>query len=165
MCLLVETGGERWLADVGFGSQTLREPLAYEPGATADQDGWWYRLGADDPGRLQAPGPDGWFDLYRFDEVPQHHVDIVMSNHYTATHPSSAFFGRLIAQGRGDEEHHGLIGTSLTTTTVDGQQRRRELAPAEVPDVLERDFGIRLDDDEGAAVVDRLERDAGSSTH
>lgn len=157
MCLLVDAQGERWLADVGFGSQTLREPLRYEPGREADQDGWRYRLAADDGGLLQAAGPQGWLDLYRFDEVPQHHVDIVMSNHYTATHPSSAFVGRLIAQGRGDDERHGLIDTSLTTTTVDGRERRRDLAPAQVPDVLDADFGIHLDDAEAAAVVDALE--------
>ncbi|MDY7103871.1 MAG: arylamine N-acetyltransferase [Actinomycetota bacterium] len=162
MCLLVEHDGDRWLADVGFGSQTLREPITYRAGATAVQDGWGYRLATTgsttgDLARLQAAdGPDRWLDLYVFDEVAQHHVDIGLSNHYTATHPQSRFIGRLIAQHRGDDERHVLIDTELTTTTVDGAVRRTDVAPDRVPDLLASDFGIRLSPHEAAAVVDRL---------
>lgn len=146
MCLVVEAEGTTWLADVGFGGQTLRYPISHEVGAEAEKAGWAYRLAQTGATwRLQSRGSEGWYDLYVFREEPQHHVDVEVANHYTATHPASPVVGRLIAQKRGDRERRTVIDTTLTTTTPDGGEARRELAVAEVPDVLEREFAVRLD--------------------
>ncbi len=159
MCLVVEGGGGRWLADVGFGSQTLRTPLPWVDGAADEQDGWPYRLVRSmETWRLQSRNGDGWFDLYLIDESPQHLVDFEVANHFTATHPSSPFVGRLIAQHRGPGARLGLIDTELTTTCPGGAGTSRRVRAGEVPAILVRDFGIRLTAAERAAIVHTLER-------
>jgi N-hydroxyarylamine O-acetyltransferase len=92
--LLLRVIDERadWLADVGFGGGGLLDPLPFEVGAESDQEGWRYRLIEDGPELVvQTFQDDAWIDMYGFIAEPVQHVDIEVSNWYTATHPTSSF--------------------------------------------------------------------------
>lgn len=100
--LLVTIDGQDWIADAGFGgSYSPVMPLIEGAEATAP-DGALFRLIRDDrgwvllrdgnPATTDGRGSDeGWVDQFSFtlDEVPP--IDLVMSNHWTATAPGTRF--------------------------------------------------------------------------
>ena len=90
---LVSIGGEDWIADVGFGANGLRAPVALRCGIINEQDGQRFRLvDADMYGTmLQLEQAQGWQDLYSFELGHVCPADIEMGNHHTSTHPSSLF--------------------------------------------------------------------------
>jgi N-hydroxyarylamine O-acetyltransferase len=98
MCLCVQIGSMRWIADVGFGGEGLLMPVPMN-GETAQQYLWQYRLfqESDDLWVLQSAG-NGWNDLYAFTLEPQHDVDFVMANYYVSTYPESPFVRSLTVQ-------------------------------------------------------------------
>ncbi|HVA19836.1 MAG TPA: arylamine N-acetyltransferase [Solirubrobacteraceae bacterium] len=90
--------GGAWHADVGFGSGTLLEPLPWGPGAEHEQAGWSFRVLERGPQWvLQTLEAGDWIDVYGFLPVPVPHVDIEMSNWWTATHPESSFVTGFLA--------------------------------------------------------------------
>lgn len=148
MCLCVEAGGERWLADVGFGGDGLLEPVLIKPGATVSQGsaGWEYRLAGLDgtTWALESRRPEGWLDLYVFTFEPKWPVDYRVFNWYTSTHPRSAFTSRVIAQKAGDDGRLSLIGDELTITGAGWEREVRAVHGPEIVRILADDFGLPL---------------------
>lgn len=149
--LLVEAGDTRWLADVGFGSEGLVEPIPFRDGATTTVGSWTWRLDHDGDWVLRALHDDGWFDLYAFALERQHHVDFVVANHFTATHPSSPFVDRLVVHRTGPYVRHSLHGAELTTRRATGTATRA-LSDTELPDVLRDTFALALSPGELARI-------------
>lgn len=98
MCLCVQIGNRRWIADVGFGGEGLLMPVPMD-GKAVQQYLWEYRLFQEPDGVwvLQSAG-DGWNDLYAFTLEPQHDVDFMMANYYVSTYPESPFVRTLTVQ-------------------------------------------------------------------
>jgi len=115
MALLVDAGGQRWLADVGFGGATPLDPMPLVPDQPVRQGFWAYRLVVEPAGIwvLQTWQDDTWTDLYAFTEEPQYQPDIEMANHFTATHWSSRFVHTLTAQLPGPRVQLNLRGRQL----------------------------------------------------
>jgi N-hydroxyarylamine O-acetyltransferase len=157
MTLRVSAGSERWLADVGFGSGLL-EPLPFDATGPHAQGGWAFELVATGPAAwdLRERRGEEWLTGYRLDDQLQHHADVVVANHFTATHPSSPFVGQAVALRKDAESIHRLVDRRLTVTGPDGSTEERELGHAELGDALHDVFGISLDADELARLVDRL---------
>ena len=145
MVLRVPVDGEAWLADVGFGSIGLVEPIPLRDGAAALQGGFAYRLRRD--GHLwilavrDADGVDS--DLYEFGDDPQTPMDVEVANHYTSTHPDSIFRKTLTIQRTARDRRTILRGDVLT--------RMREGRTVEVPfprerlrEVAREEFAIEL---------------------
>jgi N-hydroxyarylamine O-acetyltransferase len=64
-------------------------------------------------------------------------------NWFTATHPASRFVNNLVAARVVGADRLTLFNTELTLQRRDGRREHRSLAgPAELHDVLTRDFGI-----------------------
>jgi N-hydroxyarylamine O-acetyltransferase len=155
MMLLVTVDGEQWLTDVGFGAGLI-EPMPLREN-TMQQGGWTFRLVYDDEQWvLKALGSRGWIDQYAFAIERLYPSDYDMANHYTATWPRSAFVTRLVAQGRDDQEHRTLAGTELTISGPEGERSKQALTPEETADVLRDQFGVELNDDELARLVEKL---------
>lgn len=151
MLLAVRAGGSWWLADVGFGADGLVEPVPLEDGATSQQGAWTFRVAREDGSwswALQSRQADGWLDLYGFTLEPQHPIDYVMANHFTSTHPLSAFTRVATAQRTGPDRRLVLRGRLLRETAHDGVVDEREVGAAELDEVLRERFGIVLADDE-----------------
>jgi len=117
VALAIDVAGERWLADVGFGSWGLLVPVPLRAGEY-EQYGWSYRV-ARESGLwvLQAPVGGVWQDLYIFSDEPQFPVDFIPANHYISTHPDSRFVQTLTVQRVAPDIRRVLKNTELVSTT------------------------------------------------
>lgn len=147
LVLRVEHEGESLLADVGFGLGVMFEPIPFEPGEVHEQEGWRYQLVRDGE-ELVLRGTDAegeWADLYGFIPRPVPPVDIEISNWFTTAHPQSLFVqGLLIAAQSPDGTRRALSDWGELRLTVQrpGESTVTPLSRAEIPDALERHFGL-----------------------
>jgi N-hydroxyarylamine O-acetyltransferase len=157
LTLRVAAAGERWLADVGFGSGLL-EPLPFDGGGAHRQGGWTFALAQIAPSawELRERLGEEWLTAYQFDDQRQHAADIVMANHFTATHPRSPFVGKPVLVRKDERVLRRLAGRRFTFTRPDGTTEEREIGDAEVARALRDVFGLPLGDDEVAQVLAKL---------
>ncbi|HYW26439.1 MAG TPA: arylamine N-acetyltransferase [Terriglobales bacterium] len=157
MTLLVLAEGRPWLADVGFGGDGLLDPIPLEPDRPCRQGGWMYRVVREHEWNwaVQSQRPDGWLDLYGFALEPQHPIDYVMANHFTSTHPLSAFTRVATAQRAAPDRRLTLRGRLLTETLPDGTAEERLVGAGELDDLLRERFGIALGAEDLGRLSDR----------
>ena len=126
MTLHARAGGERWLADVGFGLGLL-EPLPWGDTGPHPQGGWAYRLVAVGERTWQVRERQGetWTALYRFSEEPQHASDVVVANYFTSNHPSSPFVGRPVVIRKEPHSRLRLHGRQLSRRLERGAPAHR----------------------------------------
>ena len=91
--ILVEAGGNQWLADVGFGNDGMIAPLILEQNTEQTQFAHTYRLITDSKLGyiLQKKNADGYYPLYACTLDACSPEDFLMSNHFTSTFPESFF--------------------------------------------------------------------------
>lgn len=94
--------------------------------------------------------PEGWSDLYTFTLEPQRHIDYVVVNHFTATHPSSPFVGQLAALRAEADVQYQLRDRQLRLVRPDGVAEVRSLTATGRIAVLKDPFGIVLSAEEEA---------------
>jgi len=146
MLLLVSIGGERYIADVGFGGLTLTAPLRLEPDIEQATPHEPHRLLLED-GKyaLQAKIAGEWQTLYVFDLTPQETADYEVSNWYLCNHPQSQFVRGLICARAAPDKRHALRNNRYAVHTPDGRTERRVIADvAELRRVLRDEFGIAV---------------------
>jgi N-hydroxyarylamine O-acetyltransferase len=145
LVLRVRHGGEPLLAEVGFGSGTLLEPISFEPCGTCEQSGWRYRLVVEGKELvLQSADEGAWRDLYAFAPEPVPMVDVETSNWFTCTYPRSPFVTGLIVAQRADGSRVSLSdwsGTALTELTPT-ESKVTPVAREAIPELLQRVFGL-----------------------
>ncbi|PRY35174.1 arylamine N-acetyltransferase family protein [Umezawaea tangerina] len=145
-----------WISDVGFGSSPL-EPLELQEGNESTQGAWHYRLTREaDLWILHSHRDNTWIAVHAFTEQTRYPVDLVVTNHYNATHPNSPFNTRLLAQHVTDNRLVMLDNTKLMTVTPPADRTDRTLEPDEVAQVLDTTFGIKLNKDEAAKATKKL---------
>jgi N-hydroxyarylamine O-acetyltransferase len=136
--------GERWLADVGFGTSPAG-PVPLDVPGPHEIDGWTYDVRPSDrPGTWDLWELQGeeWARQYQFDEAIVVPVDVVLSNHYTATHPDSWFTRGPVVVRREPDAVISLRGRTCTVTRPGHVKERRELADAEWRQALPATFGL-----------------------
>ncbi|MFK0256087.1 arylamine N-acetyltransferase [Streptomyces sp. NPDC090445] len=156
--LVVTVEGQPLLCDAGFGHQGPLEPVPLaRPGAEVAQGDWTYAVREEEDGilALSLLRGDTWRDLYAFSPQRYHPVDYVLLNHYSSTHPRSAFIGQVIVQKPGRAVRTALVGRELTRLYPDGRSERRSVTRGELPAVLDREFGLRLSERD-AEQLDRV---------
>jgi N-hydroxyarylamine O-acetyltransferase len=159
LVLLVTVDGQEWLVDTGFGGNGLREPIQFTENET-EQDGRLLSLiRHDDPQwLLRVRRTDGWFDLYGFDEFPQHPIDVVVGNHYTSTSPRSPFTRRFVVERAQDGTCRTLAGRTMILTGPDGSTTEYPVPLDDLGTVLATEYGIDLSPTDLAAVREAAER-------
>ena len=115
MLLQVELPEGLFVTDVGFGADGPLGPLPLQEG----REHWLglagHRLRQDGELWVLEGSTDGqWSDLYAFTLEPQYPVDFELANHYTSTHPGSAFVKTLTAQRLWPERRVVLRNRDLT---------------------------------------------------
>ncbi len=115
MFLTVELPGETVMVDPGFGSTAPRVPVPMTGAVTAD--GMTFSL-ARDAGytSLRVGKKDVWVSTFERDVA----VDFEMANHFTATHASSPFVTRILAQAY---VPGGKVTIANDTVTIAGESR------------------------------------------
>jgi N-hydroxyarylamine O-acetyltransferase len=149
MTLRVHADGERWLADVGFGSGLL-EPLPFDAGGPRTQGGWTFELAATGPRSwaLRELQGDEWVTRYGFDEQRLHAADVVMGNHFTSTFERSPFVGKAVVVRKDEDTIRSLIDRRLTVERPDRSVDERDVGDDELPELVRGTFAIPLTDEE-----------------
>lgn len=149
MTLAVRLGSARWLADVGFGGDGPLRPVPWS-GALAGGD---HRIVRERPLRVLRRRRHGvWQDLYAFRPEPALPIDFAVASHFTATHASSPFVRTLTVQLVTADARHFLRGRTYVVQRAAGEVVR-ELAEAEVVDLVRGRFGLALSPDEVRAAL------------
>lgn len=150
LLIRVRLEGEDWLVDAGFGSLTPTIPLRLHETAPQATPHERYRLQRLEDGDflLAAESSGDWRALYRFDLQSPAPVDNEVGNWYVCTHPHSSFPGQLRASLTGPDWRR-TIGSGNYTEYRPGQapDKRALRDVADVRDVLQQRFGLRLPDD------------------
>ena len=162
LVLLVSSGetGERWLADVGFGSGLLG-PLALVADGPHQQGAWSYELvrgesPRDTAWRLREHDGSAWTTVLTFTEEPQYPVDVEVANFTTATSPGSPFTQRPVVVLKDEVRVRRLLGREHTIEAPGQPTETSTLTDAEVAEVLGEVFAGALSADEVAAVIATL---------
>lgn len=149
MALRVTVGGERWLADVGFGTCIAGAPLRFDAiDAEQPTRHETFRLTRRDAWTLlEARLPDGWQPVYMLSPEPALDVDYIAANWYTSTHPASGFRRDLRVALTAPDRRTTLLNNRLTIRHAGGETERRYLGEPEIAEALVSTFGLRLDAD------------------
>ncbi|HEU5003184.1 MAG TPA: arylamine N-acetyltransferase [Actinomycetota bacterium] len=139
LVLEVGAGGERWLADVGFGDHS-RGPLRAARGEQADPAGTFEVVAAGDDLDVVRDGRP----RYRVERRPRALEDFVPTCWWQATSPDSWFRQVLMCSRATATGRITLTGTRLIRTE-DGTKVETALPSDQaVLDAYAREFGIRL---------------------
>jgi N-hydroxyarylamine O-acetyltransferase len=147
--------GERWLADVGFGSSPAGPVPLNVPGPH-EIDGWTYEVRPGDrPGTWDLWELQGeeWARQYQFDDAIVVPVDVVLSNHYTATHPDSWFTHAPVVARRDPDAIISLRGRTYTITRPGYVKERRDLPDGQWRQALSATFGLTFTEAELGRLV------------
>lgn len=143
MLLRVDLPEGPFVADVGFGADGPLRPLPLgEPG-----EHWigsvGHRLRREDAlWVLEGNTAGEWIDLYAFTLEPQHPIDFEMANHFTSTHPRSAFVNTLTAQRSWPERRVILRNRDLTVRDGHVTETTTVRDPEHLLEVLDDHFGL-----------------------
>ncbi len=141
-----DADGGLWLADAGFGSGGLLEPIPFAPGAVHEQSGWRFQLIADEHELvLRLDSASGWEDLYGFVPRAAPALDVEMSNWFTSTHPQSAFItGLLVSRQSADGTRMTLSdwGELQLIEHAPGARAVTPVARDEIPRLLRERFEL-----------------------
>jgi N-hydroxyarylamine O-acetyltransferase len=160
LTLRVESGTGVWLADPGFGSSPPG-PLSmrrFRSGGPQEVDGWIYEVApgeenGDEVWKLREYQAGEWVTLHRWDQAPTHPIDVVLSNHYTSTHPDSWFTSLPILIRRDPDAIRSILGRSYSIVRPGHVKERRVLTDAEFAAALTDEFALKLTTDELATLV------------
>lgn len=122
--LLVHVDGERWIVDVGFGGQGLREPLPFVAGEEGRQGPDWFRFITGERGEhvLQCRIEEAWANLYSFTLEPWLQVDYQFANYYHSHAPESPFVQRQICTMPTPQGRKTFTGKLFKVRGSDGTQ-------------------------------------------
>jgi N-hydroxyarylamine O-acetyltransferase len=145
MVLRVAIDGEVWLADVGFGSVGLVEPIPLRDGATAEQGGFTYRLRRTASAWILSIRDTAGLetDLYEFTEEPQTPMDVEVANHFTSTHPESIFRKTLTIQ-RTARDDRTILRSDVLTRMRQGRMVDVPFPRERLREVAREEFAIEL---------------------
>ncbi len=163
LLLLIDVDGEEWIADVGFGGNTLTAPLLlrsreeqatpHEPARIVDHNG---RM------MIQVKIRDEWQDLVEFGLEQQNFAELEMGNWFTSAHPRSRFKAELFLARVDEGCRHAMSGNVLSAHRLDGATEKRTLrSVAEIREALTDVFRIKLPSDPALDKV--LEHAAGAA--
>jgi N-hydroxyarylamine O-acetyltransferase len=155
LTLRVRSEQNVWLADPGFGSSPPA-PLSlrrYRSGGPQEVDGWIYEV---TPGtehgqevwKLREYQAGDWTTLHRWEDTTIQPVDVVLSNHYTSTHPDSWFTWQPIIVRRDPDAIRSILGRAYTVIQAGHTKTRSELTDKEFAAALTGEFGLRLTEEE-----------------
>ena len=149
MLLRIPLDGQDYLADVGFGGQTLTEPIKLLPEIAQRTPHEPFRLLATDGGFvMQAQLGGVWKPLHRFDLQPQLLPDYEVANWYVSTHPQSRFVNNLTVAMPGPGRRYALFNNAFAVHHLGGPSEQRRLSGArEIRALLEEVFGLTLPTD------------------
>ena len=143
MLLRIDLPEGAFLADVGFGGDGLVHPIPLAEGPETWVGGTGHRLRREGDLRVLEGNTGGeWTDLYAFTLEPHFPVDFEMANHFTSTHPRSAFVLNLTAQRTWPERRVILRNRDLSVRENGATATTTVRDPEHLLEVLASHFGL-----------------------
>jgi len=155
MLLKVDLDGGAFIADVGFGANTLTAPLRLLSGDEQETPHEPFRI-TETAGRhrVEVRLRGDWAQLYNFSLEPQSMVDLEVGNWYMATHPESRFYDELAVSRAAPEGRYALSNNQLAIHRLSGTSERRVLhTESELREALTGLFGLTLPDDPDMSAI------------
>jgi N-hydroxyarylamine O-acetyltransferase len=146
MAIIAEIEGEKWLIDLGFGSNSIRKPMRLDLlDVEVMQDGYLFMLSKADESkyRLKAFVEGEWVDQYEFDLYPQEWIDFIPANHLNSTHPDTIFVKKLLVVLHNPTGKEILMGDTLKTVR-NGITTKQFVGPENLIDILAGKFGLEF---------------------
>ncbi|MGH3724580.1 MAG: arylamine N-acetyltransferase family protein [Mycobacterium sp.] len=163
--LVVRLDGDQWLCDVGFGASPL-VPIRLVDDDVISDGSWTYRLlrgevtpGADGWTLSEAAGDGtqtGWMSRHAFVLEPQYPIDFRVASYFVAASPHSPFSTRVFVQRFEADRLYVLDHLELHDIRPGFGRVSTQLSPGEVLVTLREIFGIELDVDAAALLLERL---------
>ncbi len=147
---IVNLGGEKFVADVGFGPYTPGISVPLSGSLVRAFNGNQYRIiKLDDHSfQLETLREKDFFSLYQFDLATYVAADFKISNYYTNTHDDSKFTSSLTLSQL-DKRGVKFINNLLFSTIFDGVRKDISLKESEdLRRVLKDDFSVSYTEDE-----------------
>lgn len=149
MLLKIDLDGEAFIADVGFGANTLTAPLRL---STREEQATPHELfgisEADGRHRVEIKLRGEWVQLYNFSLEPQAMVDLEVGNWYIATYPGSRFYDELAVSRAVPDGRYALNSCQLALHRLTSVSERRVLhTESELREALIGLFGLTLPND------------------
>jgi N-hydroxyarylamine O-acetyltransferase len=144
MLLSVDLPEGAFAIDPGFGSLAPLEPVPLDGTRTLAGTHWIEH----DAGEytLEADTPAGLVHAWVTTMTPEYPIDFVLANHYTESHPQSAFTQRLMMRMfRDDGDRVTVMNREVTRRSGDAESTSELADRAALRDLLVADFGIDLD--------------------
>ncbi|HLH94794.1 MAG TPA: arylamine N-acetyltransferase [Xanthobacteraceae bacterium] len=146
MLLAIDLGGERHIADVGFGGATPTTPLRLDfDGEQASPHEPYRIVCAQGDFVLQSKIGEAWKSIYQFDLQEQLLADYDVANWYKSTSPNSYFTKNLMAARAVEGRRFALRNAEFSVHHRDGITERRTLrTPLELREMLTGAFALKL---------------------
>lgn len=126
MLLRVDIDGQSYLADTGFGGNTLSSPIRLEADTVQSTSHDRRRLVYEDGEyTMQVEIHGEWRTLYRFPLVPYHLSDYEVCNWYVSTNPRSHFTKMLAVARVTPTGRYTLRNNDFAEHSLDGTTHRR----------------------------------------
>jgi N-hydroxyarylamine O-acetyltransferase len=144
MLLRVAIDGQDYIADVGFGGQTLTAPIRLIAGIEQATPHEPFRLLTEgDRFLMQVLIGGEWKSLHRFDLQEQTFADYEMANWFVSTHPESRFVKNLTVAMPAVDRRYALFNAEFAVHHLGGPSEHRRLAgTTEIRQVLQEVFGL-----------------------
>ncbi len=146
MLLMVNLGGSKYLADVGFGGMTPTAPLKMDVSTAQETLHNSYKIEKEgNEYQLLFLKDSEWHPLYTFDFQTQYLVDFEMANWYTSTNPKSHFLHELMISRVDESARYNLRNNVLSCHFNKQDVEQKTLTTTEqVRSVLREKFGLKL---------------------
>ena len=145
--LLVTVEDESWIADVGFGRNSLRAPLRLTSGVVDQQGPDTFRLRSE-AGQafcLQKVRDGTWHDLYAFTLEPYLPVDYIPLNYWNSTSPDSLFTQKKICTMPTATGRIVAVDTEFTIRTQERTHTIQARSATEYVQLLQEYFGLEIE--------------------
>lgn len=144
MFLTVAVDGVTYMLDPGYGGYGPLVPMPLVADAIVRDGRDAYRLvRREGEWVLEGEMEGAWRPFWTSTVTPEHPVDFVMANHYTSTHPQSAFATMLLMRAMTPDGRRVTVANRDVTIARDGVFEKSQLADrAALRALLARDFGM-----------------------
>jgi N-hydroxyarylamine O-acetyltransferase len=160
----VETSCGQYVGDVGFGPMGPRYPVSMS-GEESHEGFRVFRIAKGRPGEfhMQTLKDGAFFSLYRFELHRYGQSDCEVGHFYSHKHPGATFVNQLVVSRILASEIHSLRNLEYWLITAPGEQRHEIADGAQLQEVLDSRFGIRVDENEGHRLFERCAGPAQAS--
>jgi N-hydroxyarylamine O-acetyltransferase len=154
---VIQFEGQRYVIDVGFGSQGPRVPVLLSERETNDGDKV-FRIAEPRPGEyhMQVLKDGEFFSLYRFELARYGQSDCEVGHFYSHQHPNASFVNHLVVSLILADETRSLRDLEYWVITRSGTQSQEIGGSDQLRQILVEELGVRVTEAEGQRLYEDL---------